>query len=177
MKVELVRHPSCPPDSVQRVKVRIARSLQKLELRYNLLGEMRDLGLPMPHQSRRRDELWKTTCFEAFIKPQGGEAYLEFNFAPTTDWASYHFTAYRKGMRNAETTPSVEVDRGWGFFDLIATIPLGPELRADQPWRLGLSAITEIDGAKSYWALAHPQGKPDFHHADSFAIELPPEQT
>jgi len=39
-------------------------------------------------------------------------------------------------------------------------------------WRLGLSAvIEEAGGRKSYWALAHPQGKPDFHHADGFACE------
>ena len=25
----------------------------------------------------------------------------------------------------------------------------------------------------SYWALAHPPGKPDFHHPDCFALELP----
>ena len=42
------------------------------------------------------------------------------------------------------------------------------------PWRIGLSAvIEERHGRKSYWALAHPPGKPDFHHDDCFAIELP----
>jgi hypothetical protein len=38
---------------------------------------------------------------------------------------------------------------------------------------LGLSAvIEETSGAKSYWALAHPPGRPDFHHADGFALML-----
>jgi hypothetical protein len=47
-------------------------------------------------------------------------------------------------------------------------------LPRDAPWRLGLSAvIEETSGRKSYWALAHPPGKPDFHHADCFAYELP----
>jgi hypothetical protein len=42
-------------------------------------------------------------------------------------------------------------------------------------WRLGLSAlIEETSGRKSYWALAHPPGKPDFHHADCFAHEFLP---
>ena len=41
--------------------------------------------------------------------------------------------------------------------------------------RAGLSAvIEEADGTKSYWALAHPPGKPDFHRAEGFALELPP---
>ena len=39
---------------------------------------------------------------------------------------------------------------------------------------LGLSAvIEEHGGAKSYWALAHPPGAPDFHHPDCFAAQLP----
>ncbi len=39
--------------------------------------------------------------------------------------------------------------------------------------RLALSAVIEdSDGGLSYWALAHPRGKPDFHHADSFALTL-----
>jgi hypothetical protein len=27
-------------------------------------------------------------------------------------------------------------------------------------------------GDISYWALVHPPGKADFHHADSFAVEF-----
>ena len=39
--------------------------------------------------------------------------------------------------------------------------------------RLGLAAVIE-DKARvlSYWALKHPAEKPDFHHADSFVVEL-----
>ena len=43
----------------------------------------------------------------------------------------------------------------------------------DGMWRLGLSAIIEeTSGHRSYWALAHPPGKPDFHHHDCFAVEV-----
>jgi hypothetical protein len=38
---------------------------------------------------------------------------------------------------------------------------------------LGLSAVIEdLDGVLSYWALRHPPGKPDFHHPDTFALEI-----
>jgi hypothetical protein len=48
-------------------------------------------------------------------------------------------------------------------------------LPRDASWRLALSAvIEETNGNKSYWALAHPSGKPDFHHKDGFAYELTP---
>jgi hypothetical protein len=40
--------------------------------------------------------------------------------------------------------------------------------------RVGLAAVVEeTSGHRSYWALAHPPGKPDFHHADCFTLEVP----
>jgi hypothetical protein len=36
------------------------------------------------------------------------------------------------------------------------------------------AVIEELDGTKSYWALTHPPGKPDFHHPTCFAATLPP---
>jgi hypothetical protein len=40
-------------------------------------------------------------------------------------------------------------------------------------WQIGASAvIEETNGTKSYWALAHPPGKADFHHSDCFAAVL-----
>jgi hypothetical protein len=51
----------------------------------------------------------------------------------------------------------------------------GGDVPSAAPWLAGLSAIIEeADGTKSYWALAHPPGAPDFHHPDCFILELPP---
>ena len=48
------------------------------------------------------------------------------------------------------------------------------ELPAAGDWRLGLTAVVEETGGRiSYWALAHPAGRPDFHRADCFVLELP----
>jgi hypothetical protein len=47
------------------------------------------------------------------------------------------------------------------------------ELPRAEKWHLGLSAvIEEHNGRKSYWALAHRPGKPDFHHSDCFSHEF-----
>ena len=41
--------------------------------------------------------------------------------------------------------------------------------------RLALAAVVEeTSGALSYWALRHPPGAPDFHHADGFVLALEP---
>ena len=60
------------------------------------------------------------------------------------------------------------VSRGAGHLELKAQVPVQPG-----KLRLGLSVVIEAhDGALSYWALRHPQAKPDFHHAEAFALEL-----
>jgi hypothetical protein len=39
---------------------------------------------------------------------------------------------------------------------------------------MGLAAVIEEQGGvKSYWALAHPDAKPDFHAPACFAATLP----
>ena len=39
--------------------------------------------------------------------------------------------------------------------------------------KLALSAVIEESaGRVSYWALRHPEGKPDFHHPACFALNL-----
>lgn len=119
----------------------------------------------------RADELWQSTCFEAFIRTAGESGYTEWNFAPSGEWAAYAFGDYREGRVDAEvgSPPYVRMEDNFTWWAVGATIsiPVEPDLL------LGLSAvIEEVDGTKSYWALAHPPGKPDFHHADCFAAKL-----
>lgn len=173
MRVELKPHPDTPSEAVGRLRVDVERSEGgRLSLRYLLGGWRERLLLPAKTASVRADELWKHTCFEAFVRGAGSEAYYEFNFAPSTQWAAYRFERYREGMSIADDVvpPTTEVISRPSNFELATAVTLA---HAPGPWRVALSAvIEEADGAKSYWALKHPAGKPDFHHADSFALEL-----
>lgn len=48
-----------------------------------------------------------------------------------------------------------------------------PAYDSPGPWVAAITAvIEEADGTKSYWALAHPSEKPDFHHPDGFVLDL-----
>ena len=48
-----------------------------------------------------------------------------------------------------------------------------PDLMEARILHLGLSAVIEaMDGTKSYWALAHAPGPPDFHNRDCFTARL-----
>ncbi len=42
-----------------------------------------------------------------------------------------------------------------------------------EAYREGMAAVLEDAKGVSYWGLAHAPGKPDFHHPDSFALDLP----
>jgi hypothetical protein len=149
-----------------------------LRLGYEVSGAVGDLFLPEKTAPVRSVELWRRTCFEAFVGAGPGGAYVELNFAPSTQWAAYGFSGYRAEMRIAREIdqPAIEVRRTSERFDLRVSIDLGPvaDLPGDADWRIGLAAvIEETNGGKSYWALAHPPGAPDFHHAHGFAYELP----
>jgi len=165
-------HPECRSDAVSRIAVEIARpSAGVLLLGYIVTGKPSDLSLPPVAASARADELWRHTCFEAFVQPAGAAGYYELNFAPSTQWAAYRFDRYREGMTAAEIAePRLETERTLHTYILRAALTLPCE----GALLLGLSAvIEEMNGGKSYWALAHPPGKPDFHHSDCFALELP----
>jgi hypothetical protein len=148
----------------------------RLELRYVVTGDLGGLYLPPAGRPARADELWKRTCFEAFVRPGADQAYFEFNFAPTRWWAAYRFDGYRQGMVEANITPArIEAHTSGERFELGVVLDL-PDETPDRAWRIGLSAVIEaLNGEKSYWALAHRPRKPDFHHPDSFALDLPAE--
>lgn len=122
-------------------------------------------------EGERRDELWKTTCFEAFLQAEGERDYREWNFAPSGDWAAYDFSAPRTGMRKADVgaPPYIRMEDNLTWWTVGATIAVA----SGTHWRLGLSAvIEERDGTKSCWALAHEGAKPDFHDPGCFTARL-----
>jgi hypothetical protein len=177
---QLLRHPDSRSFAAARVEVAVAcPRADHLVLSYVVTGKMSDIRLPPVMPSARADELWRHTCFEAFVRASSGPAYYEFNFAPSTQWAAYRFDSYRSGMRVATEIAAlrIEVQSSADRYTLQAALELDrlPGLSRDATWHLGLSALIEdTSGRKSYWALAHPSGKPDFHHSDCFAHEFSP---
>jgi hypothetical protein len=170
MRVALKPYPDTPAHAVRAVEVEVGPlSGAQVRLRYVVTGEIARLALPEAAAPEWADELWKHTCFEAFATRDVG--YREFNFSPSTEWAAYDFDGYRAGKRNAAVlAPRIEGRRGQEHYELHVAF----DLPGGAPWRLALTAvIEETDGVKSYWALVHPLGKPDFHHADGFVLELP----
>jgi hypothetical protein len=177
MRHTLRAHPDSSCFAVTHIEVEVARpQARNLVFAYALTGRIDDLAMPAPAAAVRSDELWRRTCFEAFLGTSLDLAYYEFNFAPSTQWAAYRFSSYRTGMRVATeisvTTIAVESSRD--RYILRVSLDLGQALISEGAmWRLGISAvIEEIGGNRSYWALAHPTGKADFHHSGCFMLEV-----
>lgn len=170
----LIPHPDFPYPSGAYVESRVNLSQNGvMGLRYVLDGVERGVRLPPHAVSARKSDLWRHTCFEAFVCA-GGKGYLEINLSPSTEWAVYAFDGYRQGMRPVDLPPPrIEVEQAGDRLELLAEVDLGGLLPLGAPWRVGLTAVVEAEEGLSYWALAHPGGKPDFHHPDCFALELP----
>jgi hypothetical protein len=177
MRQPLIAHPCCASRAVTGVEVAIERpSPGRLKLSYWVFGETNDLRLPAPAAPLRTDDLWRTTCFEAFLASGDDAGYREFNFSPSTQWAAYDLKRYRDpDMTEARLPASPDVAVMLNGADrLLLTVDLSVPI-AREPCRIGLSAVIEDRDGMSYWALAHPPGdKPDFHDRACFTFELPP---
>lgn len=144
-------------------------------VRYHADGAVADVRLPKESERpQRADNLWQNTCFELFLKEPGAERYCEFNFSPSGDWAAYEFSSYRDGMAALALTraPEIFLDFSNSHIGLEASFAV-PEMWRHDELDAALSAVIEMqDGAKSLWALAHPAGKPDFHHQDCYRLKI-----
>lgn len=170
----LAPHPGHSRTGVDGITVQAAREGARLRLVYELSGDTSAITLPSVPGCARRDELWKHTCFEAFVRGEGIDGYVEFNFAPNGDWAAYEFDGYRAGMRDLDCpAPQIETTlRSDGLTVTVETPALPAAFETGQVW-LGPSAIVEdTAGSRSYWALHHPEDAPDFHHAENFKMRL-----
>ena len=149
----------------------------ELTFSYTLIADVHRLLIPAAVAPRHVDGLWRHTCFETFIGVKSRPSYYEFNFSPSSEWAAYRFRAYRDGepIDDPRFAPNISVEQTADRLRLAATVRLDrlPLIQPGTTLRLGLSAVIEAaDGRLSYWALKHPAAKPDFHHPDSFALEL-----
>jgi hypothetical protein len=171
--LHLICHSGTPASAVRGIMCMFELGDGRLWVRYHIKASLDRLVLADKAAPERTDGLWKTTCFEVFLMPDGGPEYIELNFAPSNQWAAYHFSSYRLGMRAMElsTPPEIGLDMGDDYFALEAIVEL-PNLSDWLDITAALSVVVEeSDGTKSYWALAHPDGAPDFHHKDSFKLE------
>lgn len=139
----------------------------KFEVEFQISGPLQKIAWPPRHIiESRADELWKTTCLEAFLSDDASpeSPYLEINCSPNGDWNAYSFQKYRAGMNPSQNTTvrlkdnHMESQTATFRIEIESTTPQNANI-------VGLTAVIEFTNAeKSYWALQHPGPQPDFHN-------------
>ena len=177
--VKLAGHPNNPVRFHQHVDVMLTRRPDgALQAMYAIHGLNLDLRVPTPHNPAPGDALWRTTCCELFIGAPDRPNYRELNLSPSGQWAVYDFRDTRELSPSVPEcpTPVITTQRGEDLLQL--EVQLGDTaLRQIAPDAhclcIALTVILEAnDGSIAHWALAHPPGKPDFHHPAGFALSL-----
>jgi hypothetical protein len=163
-----------------------------LRLRWRVEGAQALVLPPREREARRADGLWRSTCFEVFLRhrlraqhhmtqTEDDTPYVELNLSPSGLWNVYEFSGYRQGMALRAMAHAPEVatsvkDHRHGDRSCVLTFDATVERAAlpALPCALALTAVLEEHGGvKSYWAIAHPaSGPPDFHAAAGFAARL-----
>ena len=170
-KYSLVCHPQTPALAVSRVDVSwTLLPSRQLMLRWKVEGAGQLVAPPFAGMGRA-DNLWQHSCFELFLKGSG-PAYHEFNFSPSQRWAAYAFRSYREGAGHLalDEAPTITSAMGTELFTCTATLTAAV---LEGMTHAGIAAVIEEKGGhKSYWALAHEPGDPDFHRAECFTITI-----
>jgi hypothetical protein len=104
-------HPDSHCQAVTQIDVGVTRpGVGMLVLHYVVSGKLSELRLPKAHDKPKRGvELWRHTCFEAFLRASRGETYIEFNCSPSLEWAVYRFSGYRAGMAAARAIHAPDI--------------------------------------------------------------------
>jgi hypothetical protein len=145
-------------------------------LDYYLLGQLTDIDIP-PSADRpsRRIGLWEHTCFEFFLGPKDSNRYWEFNLSPSGDWNVFRFENYRQGLfeENAFSSLPFKVLVQPDSLCLVLEFDLDIIVPAAQNLKMAVSTVIETkQGGITLWALTHPAPEADFHHKNSFIINL-----
>ena len=155
----------------------VTRRSNAFYIRYVLDANLETVVLPAWSAApTRRDELWRTTCFEFFLAIENQAQYWEFNMSPSGDWNVYVMDAYRQvGMREEPRIKRFpfEVQRELGSLSLELAINLDPIIAREKPIEAGIASIIQtLNRQVTHWALVHPRPEPDFHLRDGFVLKF-----
>jgi hypothetical protein len=144
-----------------------------IELRFTATGNIAEIVVPPPAPPERAEGLWRSTCFELFLRRGAEAGYSEFNFAPSGRWAAYSFSGYREGMAEAPLPAEPQIHSAVQDRRLEVTVALHLPLD-EAAYAMNLAAVIESRaGVRAFWAAKHPAGEPDFHAPDCFIHQLP----
>jgi hypothetical protein len=159
--------------ALESVEVIVEVERRGLALRYELRGDLTAVRIPSAAAPLAADRLWAHTCCEVFVTAPGADAYAEWNFSPSGQIAHDMFSSYRVRASDAGggTATIVHVEHGRDRLRLDAHVV--PAAHWGTALALGVAVVVEDHaGLVTHWALRHRPDRPDFHHRDTFALDL-----
>jgi len=155
----------------------VTRRSNTFYIRYVLAVNLESVALPaLSAAPARKDELWRTTCFEFFIAIKNMPQYWEFNMSSSGDWNVYLMDAYRQvGMREETRIKRFpfEVQKGADSLSLEMAINLDLIIAREKSIEVGVASVIQTkNGKETYWALLHPRLEADFHVRESFILKF-----
>ena len=183
--------PSASGASAVTVEIHWLPEPRVLMLHYDLRTPLAPVLPPLTGATPgRHDGLWRATCCELFLAAaQDAEAYYEFNFSPSGDWAAYAFDGRRRGMRaffwpggsgaggvgsaapdlqrhlSVLASPVTPRDAPMHRLEVLVRLPALPWAGA---YRVVPTVVLETAAGRSHWAVRHPAAQPDFHDPAGF---------
>ncbi len=151
----------------------IERDRDRLRIKYRLKGASQ-VVVPKKSLPTRQHDLWEHTCFEFFLGLKNSNIYWEFNLSPAKHWNVFRFSNYRQDIAEemAFNTLPFEVFLQDNSLLLNLEVNLN-KIISESELEVGITTVVEDKQQQlSYWALTHPAKEADFHHRDSFTIEL-----
>ena len=151
--------------SPSKVETSLLFSSQTIKLSYDWKNLQNILLPKIETPPQQKDELWKKTCFEFFIKKENSKEYYEFNFSPNRCWRCYLFTDYRKKQKTVSDFQPKSLLINQNSLDVEFLNPI----KQRAYYLIQISAVIEdYQHGLSYYALNHASKQPDFHCQKSF---------
>ncbi len=158
------------------IKGFIHRQGDRLTIQYQLVGDLSQILIPPPQKlPTRQYDLWEHTCCEFFLRLKNTTKYWEFNLSPARHWNVFKFENYRQNIAEETIIKSLpfEIFQTSQLLEINLNLDLSPIINPEQDLDMAIATVVEDrEGELSYWALTHPETKADFHHQNSFILNL-----
>jgi len=152
------------------IEVSFSLTPQHLLLSFVLSGVSDNYLFDTKNHAKRADELWKATCFEAFIKNPNSKEYWELNIAPSGAWNFYYFSDYKKDMQEERRVLTPKVLFKQKRDEVYVNVEMNfTEKLFDGRGEFNLALILlNVEGKREFFTLNPKEGVADFH---AFVLE------
>jgi hypothetical protein len=115
----------------------------------------------------RENDLWKSTCFEAFWARKGEKSYWELNLSLLGKWNLYFFSDYRSLLKSSADFQLQAVS--WN--DGILSVQLKNYVSLENIEANLCSVLKDREDKIHHMSACHRPEKADFHWREAFILE------